>query len=425
MDLYFEMYSGIAGDMTIGALLDLGASKEVLEEAIGALGIDGYRLVFDRVKKNGIDAYNFDVILEGEDHEHSHQHHHHHDHEHSHEDHHDHEHIHDHHHDHHHNHVHRNIKDIENIINSASLSDRVKTDALGIFDIIAEAESKAHGIAKDEVHFHEIGAVDSIIDIVGTCVLLEDLGVENIYFSKLYEGVGLQKCAHGYMPVPVPAVANILRDSDLSLSIIDEYGEHITPTGMALVKYFNKGDTLGEFSIGRIGLGAGNKDFEKSTNILRVMEVKGKKKSLILAETNIDDSSGELLGYLMDKLMDYARDVYYTPIYMKKNRPAYKLSVLCDRENLETIEDIIFENSTSIGIRKFEVSRDILERDFVNIDYKDISLTYKRVFHKDKTYVYPEYQSALDLAKTDNISIKEAFKKLDKIYGEEYEKKSE
>ncbi|WP_279323770.1 LarC family nickel insertion protein [Anaerococcus sp. AGMB09787] len=279
MDLYFEMYSGIAGDMTIGALLDLGASKEVLEEAIGALGIDGYRLVFDRVKKNGIDAYNFDVILEGEDHEHSHQHHHHHDHEHSHEDHHDHEHIHDHHHDHHHNHVHRNIKDIENIINSASLSDRVKTDALGIFDIIAEAESKAHGIAKDEVHFHEIGAVDSIIDIVGTCVLLEDLGVENIYFSKLYEGVGLQKCAHGYMPVPVPAVANILRDSDLSLSIIDEYGEHITPTGMALVKYFNKGDTLGEFSIGRIGLGAGNKDFEKSTNILRVMEVKGKKKA--------------------------------------------------------------------------------------------------------------------------------------------------
>lgn len=279
MDLYFEMYSGIAGDMTIGALLDLGGSREVLEEAIGTLGIDGYKLVFDRVKKNGIDAYNFDVILEGEDHEHSHQHHHHHDHEHSHEDHHDHEHIHDHHHDHHHNHVHRNIKDIENIINSASLSDRVKTDALGIFDIIAEAESKVHGIAKDEVHFHEVGAVDSIIDIVGTCVLLEDLGVENIYFSKLYEGVGLQKCAHGYMPVPVPAVANILRDSDLSLSIIDEYGEHITPTGMALVKYFNKGDTLGEFSIGRIGLGAGNKDFEKSTNILRVMEVKGKKKA--------------------------------------------------------------------------------------------------------------------------------------------------
>ncbi|MDY2918324.1 MAG: LarC family nickel insertion protein [Anaerococcus sp.] len=280
MDLYFEMYSGIAGDMTIGALLDLGASKEVLEEAIGSLGLDGYRLVFDRVKKNGIDAYNFDVILEGEGHDHHHHdHEHNHDHHHDHEHHnHDHEHSHEHHHD-HHSHVHRNIKDIENIINSSTLSDRVKTDALGIFDIIAEAESKAHGISKDEVHFHEVGAVDSIIDIVGACVLLEDLGVDNIYFSKLYEGVGQQKCAHGYMPIPVPAVANILRDSDLSLSIIDEYGEHITPTGMALVKYFNNGETLGEFSIGKIGLGAGNKDFEKSTNILRIMEVKSKKKA--------------------------------------------------------------------------------------------------------------------------------------------------
>lgn len=271
MDLYFEMYSGIAGDMTIGALLDLGASKEKLVEAIDSLGIDGYKLVFDRALKNGIDAYNFDVILEndnhGENHDHSHEGHDHHKHE-------------DHDHDHHsHSHVHRNISDIEKIINGSDvLSEKVKKDALGIFDIIGEAESKAHGIDKNEVHFHEVGAIDSIIDIVGVTVLLEDLGVENIYFSKLFEGCGMQKCAHGYMPIPVPAVANILKDSNISLNIIDEYGEHVTPTGAAIVKYFSTGEDIKEFGIKKIGLGAGNKDFEKSTNILRVMEIEDPKK---------------------------------------------------------------------------------------------------------------------------------------------------
>lgn len=297
MDLYFEMYSGIAGDMTIGALLDLGASKEKLVEAIDSLGIDGYKLVFDRALKSGIDAYNFDVILESEnhdeDHDHEiHDHHHHedhgHNHDHSHDHNHEHSHDHHHHHDHHHNHdhshhshshVHRNISDIEKIINGSDvLSEKAKKDALGIFDIIGEAESKAHGIDKSEVHFHEVGAIDSIIDIVGVTVLLEDLGVENIYFSKLFEGCGMQKCAHGYMPIPVPAVANILRDSNISLNIIDDYGEHVTPTGAAIVKYFSTGETIKEFAIKKIGLGAGNKDFEKSTNILRVMDIENPKK---------------------------------------------------------------------------------------------------------------------------------------------------
>ncbi len=276
MDLYFEMYSGIAGDMTIGALLDLGASQEKLVEAIDSLGIDGYKLVFDRALKSGIDAYNFDVILENEDHgeDHDHENHHHHEgHNHHH---HDHHHDHDHH---SHSHVHRNISDIGKIINGSDvLSEKVKKDALGIFDIIGEAESKAHGIDKNEVHFHEVGAIDSIIDIVGVTVLLEDLGVENIYFSKLFEGCGMQKCAHGFMPIPVPAVANILKDSNINLNIIDDYGEHVTPTGAAIVKYFSKGEDIKEFSIKKIGLGAGNKDFEKSTNILRVMEIENPKK---------------------------------------------------------------------------------------------------------------------------------------------------
>lgn len=286
MDLYFEMYSGIAGDMTIAALLDLGASKDKLVDGINSLGLDGFELLFERKKKNGIDAYNFDVILEGHDHDHhhhdhnhdhshSHDHHHEHDH-HSHESSHDHKHNHDH--EHSHDHVHRNLEAITEIINSSYLNDNIKKNALGIFDIIGDAEAKAHGIDKSEVHFHEVGAIDSIIDIVGTCILLDDLGVENIYFSDLFEGSGYQHCAHGPMPIPVPAVANILSDSEITLNFIGEEGEHITPTGAAIVKYFyNKAPE--SFKIKKIGLGAGNKDFEKTTNILRVMEIEtGKKK---------------------------------------------------------------------------------------------------------------------------------------------------
>ena len=275
MDLYFEMYSGIAGDMTIAALLDLGASKDKLIEGINSLGLSGFDLVFDRTKKNGIDAYNFDVILKGcghhHDHGHNHDHSHSNDHSHNHKD------GHDHHHNHSHDHVHRNLEAIEKIINSTDLNDNIKKNSLGIFDIIGDSEAKAHGIAKSEVHFHEVGAIDSIIDIVGTCILLDDLGVENIYFSDLFEGHGYQMCAHGPMPIPVPAVANILANSDISLNFIGEEGEHITPTGAAIVKYFYK-KAPESFKIKKIGLGAGNKDFEKTTNILRVMEIERDKK---------------------------------------------------------------------------------------------------------------------------------------------------
>lgn len=292
MDLYFEMYSGIAGDMTIAALLDLGASKDKLVDGINSLGLNGFDLLFERTNKNGIDAYNFDVILEGQGHDHHHHHEDHHDHSHSHDhehDHHSHEGSHDHHHEnnhshnhehnHSHDHVHRNLESITEIINSSDLNDNIKKNALGIFDIIGDAEAKAHGIDKNEVHFHEVGAIDSIIDIVGTCILLDDLGVENIYFSDLFEGSGYQMCAHGPMPIPVPAVANILADSDINLNFIGEDGEHITPTGAAIVKYFYKKAPT-SFKIKRIGLGAGNKDFEKTTNILRIMEIETGKKKL-------------------------------------------------------------------------------------------------------------------------------------------------
>lgn len=286
MDLYFEMNSGIAGDMTIAALLDLGASKEKLVKAIESLGIDGYELVFDRKIKNNIDANNFDVILTNEDH---HNHGHEcekieidsHDHEHSHD--HTHEHLdengntytHSHEEDHH---GHRHLKEITELINKADISEKAKKDALGIFDIIADAEAKAHGIEKSAVHFHEVGAVDSIIDIIGTAVLIDDLGAETIYFSDLSEGYGYQYSSHGQMPIPVPAVINILAGSDVTLKLLDEEGEHVTPTGAAIVRYYDKGEKIDSFKVRNIGLGAGNKDFAKYTNILRVMEIETSKK---------------------------------------------------------------------------------------------------------------------------------------------------
>ena len=240
MKLYFEMYSGISGDMTIGALLDLGASREKLEEGIKSLGIDGYELVFEKLKKNGIDAYNFDTkIQEG--------------------------------------HVHRHLSDIYEIIDRGSFNDNVKNKAKKIFDIIADSEAKAHAVDKREIHFHEVGAMDSIIDIVGVSILLDDLNVENVYFSDLYDGTGYQACAHGSMPVPVPAVLNIIQQYNLPLSIIDEQGEHITPTGAAIVASLYK-DKISSFKIKKVGIGAGNKNFEKSTNILRVMEIETEKK---------------------------------------------------------------------------------------------------------------------------------------------------
>ena len=287
MDLYFEMNSGIAGDMTIAALLDLGASKEKLVKAIESLGIDGYELVFDRKIKNNIDANNFDVILTNEDHHHDHGHegeeaeNDSHNHEHSHD--HTHEHVdengntytHSHGEDHH---GHRHLKEITELINKADISEKAKKDALGIFDIIADAEAKAHGIEKSAVHFHEVGAVDSIIDIIGTAVLIDDLGAENIYFSDLSEGYGYQYSSHGQMPIPVPAVINILAGSDVTLKLLDEEGEHVTPTGAAIVRYYDKGEKIDSFKVKNIGLGAGNKDFAKYTNILRVMEIETSKK---------------------------------------------------------------------------------------------------------------------------------------------------
>jgi len=260
--LYLECYSGISGDMTVGALLDLGASEEVLRKALASLNVDGYEIKIGRTQKCGIDACDFNVILE-------------HQHDHSHSDHHNHSHDHD------HSHEHRNINDIFKIIDGAEISENAKGISKRIFDIVAKAESKAHGIDIEEVHFHEVGAIDSIIDIIAVAVCIDDLDIHDVICSELYEGKGHVRCQHGTIPVPVPAVANIVMDNHLTIKITNTIGEMITPTGAAIVAALKTKDSLPEgCKIKKIGIGAGEKDFPKA-NILRayIIEEDIKKKA--------------------------------------------------------------------------------------------------------------------------------------------------
>ena len=361
--LYLECNSGISGDMTVGALLDLGADRHVLEHALESLGVGGYHLHFGRKDVCGLDSYDFDVHLEEDGHEHSmrmtHEHSHEHDHSHdhphphSHEDHHGHSHAHQH--GDGHPHVHRNLFDIYQIIDRLESNDRVKELARRMFRIVAEAESKAHGLPVEQVHFHEVGAIDSIVDIISVAVCVDDLGVDDVVVSALAEGHGHVHCQHGVLPVPVPATAHIASAYGLNLRFTDNDGEMVTPTGAAIAAALRTRDSLPDSCrLLKIGMGAGNRIFRQA-NVLRAMlmetshtdagadngEMALDGQSMWVMETNLDDCTGEILGFVMELLLEAgAADVWYTPIYMKKNRPAYTLSVLCRREEREKLEEI-------------------------------------------------------------------------------------
>ena len=277
---YFECYSGISGDMTVAALLDLGADAKKLQKALMSLHLDGYSIEIGRANKNGVEAADFNVILE---HPHEHEHHHDHDHGHSHEHDHDHEHAHPHSHEHTHGegHVHRGLKEILPMIDGAEeVSQHAKEMAKKVFMVLAKAEGKVHGKEPEEVHFHEVGAVDSIVDIVAACVCLDDLSIETIISSPVFEGTGWVKCQHGLMPVPAPATLELVREAGIPLKITGVQGEMVTPTGAAILAALGSGEELpGCFTVEKIGLGAGKKDFDHA-NVLRVMLIEPGKKKL-------------------------------------------------------------------------------------------------------------------------------------------------
>ena len=433
--LYLECYSGISGDMTVGALLDLGASRERLTAELEKLGIGGYHLHFGRTQKCGIDAYDFDVHLE--EHEHDHEHHHG-EHEHDHEHHHgDHEHGHDHYHgdhehthDHHHSHVHRNIHDINHIIDRLG-DEETRRLAKEMFRLVAEAESKAHGLPVDQVHFHEVGAVDSIVDIVSTAVCIRDLGISRVAVSPLSEGRGYVKCQHGIMPVPVPATAGIAAACGLTLRLTDNEGEMVTPTGAAIAGCLRTEKELPErYTIEKIGVGAGTKDF-KNANILRAMILapedeegqkaeteenrkgfseKPEENSMYVIETNMDDCSGEALGFLMECLLEEgAADVWYTPAVMKKSRPAYILHTLCRQEQIEDMEGLIFSHTTTIGIRRYPVERTILSRRGELMDLPLGKISVKVCSFKGEERFYPEYESIARISRETGMGFSETY----------------
>lgn len=363
--LYLECNSGISGDMTVSALLDLGASRERLENELKKLPLTGYRTVIGKTQKNGIDACAFFVeIEEGV------------------------------------SQPMRDYQQIKELLLRSELEDNTKKLALTIFAVLAKAEAKVHGTDMEHVHFHEVGAVDSIVDIVAAAVCFTDLGIERVAVGTLTEGRGTTWCQHGRIPVPVPATAELIREYGLPMKIIDVDGEMITPTGAAIAAALRNCELPKQFLIEKIGIGSGEKDFPHA-NVLRTMilqeQEEADKESLsdtvMVLETNVDDCSGELLGYVQELLLENgALDAVYRPILMKKSRPAYQLQVICRQEERERLEDIIFRETTTIGIRTYPALRRILERRMETIETPYGNIRAKICRLKGEDMIYPEYE---------------------------------
>ena len=315
---------------------------------------------------------------------------------------------------HHHHHDARNLNDITKIIQVGQLSSGAKDLALKIFQILAEAEAAVHGKTLEEIHFHEVGAVDSIVDIVAVAVCIDNLSPSGIVISALTDGKGQIRCQHGLIPVPVPAVTAIAMQNDLTLNISDVEGELVTPTGAAIAAAVRTATTLPkDFRIRRIGFGAGKRDYA-TTGLLRAMLLQPLSKdthdTILSLETNIDDCSGEALSYTMQQLLDAgALDAFCIPIYMKKNRPACLLKVLCNPEQRTEMESIIFRNTTTIGIRIQEMQRTKLPRKIFALETPWGMADVKCCTYGNDTYYYPENDSVSRLAKQNGTGFTEMY----------------
>ena len=323
-----------------------------------------------------------------------------------------------HHNDHEHHHHHgRHLAEILGIIDATDMTDSAKALAGKMFHIVAEAESLAHHMPLEEVHFHEVGAIDSIVDIIAAAVTFDSLGITDVIIPCLTEGRGTVRCQHGVLPVPVPATMNIIEAYDMPLTIMEAKGEYVTPTGAAIAAAICTTHQLPKaFRIVATGLGAGKRAYTERTNILRAYLIEGNameegKDEIVKLETDIDDSTGEALGYTIDRLMQAgALDVHYSPVYMKKNRPAWELTVICKKSKMEELEDIIFKETTTIGIREFpSVMRSILRRNqrqvetpFGIAEVKEVALPGERRF-------YPEYESVKAIAEKNHLPFAEVY----------------
>lgn len=443
--LIFDGTSGISGDMTVAALLDLGASEERLMAALATLPVHGFEARVSRVTKSGLSACDFDVVLDDEhqNHDHDmawlfgengadgHEHHYHHDegheHCHEHEAEHCHEHAHGHDHGHGHHHAHRSLADVRAVIEASGLTARAKELALAVFGKLAEAEAKAHGATPDTVMLHEVGAVDSIVDICAVAVCLDDLGVDQVVVPSLSEGHGTIRCAHGMMPIPVPAVANLCSAAGIELVPAPVHGELVTPTGAAIVAALRTSDEPPRsYRILACGYGAGKRAYENTAGVLRVTLAEvadardeeaadddpGAEHPVTKLECDLDDCTGEALGHTIELLMAAgARDAHAIPVVMKKGRPGYQLEVICDESNQQQLMDLVFENTTTIGIRSMAMLRHPLRRQPDEVQTCFGSIATKRVvLPNGSVRSYPEYGSVVAACECTGASFQEVFR---------------
>ena len=456
--LYLDIFSGISGDMFIGALIDLGVSEHQIKYKVAELGVDGYRINVARKEKSGIAGVKFDVELELEHaHEHSHEH--------------GHSHVHERPHmkgkshptgtqilnasfsklpptpakpaaeEEHTHHIERNFTGICEIISSSKLTDWVKEKAIGVFRRIAVAEGKIHGKPPEQVHFHEVGAVDSIVDIVGACIALELLGKPRVLAGNVQEGTGWVKCAHGRFPVPTPATLAILGARGVSISQCDEPHELVTPTGAALLAEFVESfGPMQNLVAEKIGFGLGTRDNKTRPNVLRAVlgETMGETSNVqrstsnlqptapatptvqslgwetdtvAVLETNLDDINSELLGAFVDKALQAgALDVFHTPIQMKKNRPGVLLTVLCAEADADRFSELMLRETTAFGVRRTLSERRKLKREFVTVTtpYGEITVKVGRL-GEEIVQAAPEFESCRAVAEQSGVTIKAVY----------------
>ena len=419
--LYLDIFSGISGDMFLGAMVDLGVDFDALEAELKKLKLEGYTLSANRRQKCAIDGVKFDVHLaDGGEGDHSHSHSHDHSHEHSHS--HDHEHSHEHSHGSDDGHGHsRNFAQISEMIHKSTLSDWVKQKSVAVFQRVANAEGKIHGMPPFEVHFHEVGAVDSIVDIVGGCIALELLGKPRVRSGPVIEGTGFIMCAHGRFPIPAPATLNILAERGVAITQCEEPNELITPTGAALIAEFAEDfGPMQNLTPEKVAFGLGTRDCETRPNVLRA--VLGKETTstggndwetdtISVLETNLDDISSEVLGDFVERALKAgALDVVHTPIQMKKNRPGVQLSVLCAEGDADKFSEMILRETSAFGVRRTLTERRKLQRETKTVTTPHGEVTVKLgLLNGEVVQVAPEYESCRAIAAQADVPLKAVY----------------
>jgi uncharacterized protein (TIGR00299 family) protein len=419
---YLDCFSGISGDMFLGALVDAGVEVRLLEDTVAALNIRA-RLEISRVNRSGVTATKVDVFApdvhgheekdsprESREHNHSH-----HDHEHSHEQ-----------PSHRHSHEHsRGLKEIREIIRKAAISENAKKTAIEIFEALGTAEAKIHHMEIEKVHFHEVGAVDALVDIVCAAVGAEALNVDEIICSPLNVGGGSVKCAHGTLPVPAPATVELLKGASVYSSGIQ--AELVTPTGAAIVKILAKRfSTFPEMKIEKSGYGAGTRDFPGHANVLRLtigeaqtqLSAKTLQETISVLEANLDDMNPQVFGYVMDRLLEEgALDVFGLPVQMKKNRPGMLLTVLCRREDSTKLTDLIFRETTTLGVREREENRRVLARKWISVETRWGNVRLKVASMNGTVTNYaPEYEDCRKIAAEHRVPLKSVMQEATQAY---------